>query len=64
MNWQNVFLLSKVNGGVYLGDELSPRPWEWPTKTWFQERLRDVRERQWAGGTKNEHEKSEGLTAL
>lgn len=47
LNWQIVFMLSKVNGGVYLGDELPPQNWDWPTKTWFQERLRDVREKQW-----------------
>ena len=47
MNWKIIFLLSKVNGGQYLGDELLPQTWHWPTKTWFQEPLRDVREKQW-----------------
>ncbi len=47
MNWQIIFQLSKVNGGIYLGDELPPHNWDWPTKTWFQERLRGVREKQW-----------------
>ncbi len=47
MNWQLIFLLSKVNGGLYLGDELPPRYWGWPMKTWLQERLHDVREKQW-----------------
>ncbi len=52
MNWQTIFLLSKVNGGYYDGDGLPPQNWEWPTNTWFQERLRDVREKQWAPGMK------------
>ncbi len=54
MNWQMIFLLSKVNGGFYDGDELPPQNWDWPTNTWFQERLRDVREKQWAMGFKKD----------
>ncbi len=47
MDWQIIFMLSKVNGGIYLGDELPPQNWSWPTNTWFQERLRDVRGKHW-----------------
>ncbi|MBI4526846.1 MAG: hypothetical protein HY695_23875 [Deltaproteobacteria bacterium] len=46
MDWQLIFLQSKINGGLYLGDELPVQKWEWPTHTWFQERLRNVRERE------------------
>lgn len=52
MDWQIIFMLSKVNGGIYLGEELPPQNWDWPTNTWFQERLRDVREKQWFIGQK------------
>lgn len=49
MDWQVIFELSKVNGGMYFGDELPRQNWEWPTETWLQKRLRDVRkkEKQW-----------------
>jgi hypothetical protein len=49
MNWQVIFELSKVNGGLYFGDALPSQNWKWPKKTWFQGRLRDLRkkEKQW-----------------
>ncbi len=47
MDWQIIFMLSKVNGAIYLGEELPAQNWDWPTNTWFQGRLRDVRGRHW-----------------
>jgi hypothetical protein len=33
MNWQTIFQLSKVNGGLYLGDALPYQNWKWPKNT-------------------------------
>jgi hypothetical protein len=41
--WQLVFSQSKVNGALYIGEELPGRNWEWPRDTYFQRRLRQVR---------------------
>lgn len=41
--WQLVFSQSKVNGALYIGEELPGRIWEWPRDTYFQRRLRQVR---------------------
>jgi hypothetical protein len=38
--WQRVFLQSKVNGAVYLGEQLPGVRWEWPKDTYLQRRLR------------------------
>ena len=38
-SWQLIFLQSKANGCLYSGDDLTPKNWEWPRDTWFQERL-------------------------
>jgi hypothetical protein len=40
--WQLIFLQSKVNGCVYNVDELTQVNWQWPKKTWFQERLTTI----------------------
>lgn len=45
--WQLIFLQSKANNGPYDEDELPQLNWKWPQGTWFQERLRYVRETQW-----------------
>lgn len=37
--WQIIFLQSKANGCLYRGENLPQTNWEWPKKTWFQERL-------------------------
>ena len=37
--WQLIFVLSKSNGGKYLGNELPSRKWEWPKHTYLQSRL-------------------------
>jgi hypothetical protein len=44
--WQLVFLQSKVNGCPYRGDDLPQQIWDWPKKTWLQERLNQLREKQ------------------
>jgi hypothetical protein len=41
--WQLVFSQSKVNGALYLGEQLPGRTWEWPKNTYFQRRLRQLR---------------------
>lgn len=33
MNWQTIFQLSKVNGGLYLGDALPYQNWKWLKNT-------------------------------
>ena len=51
INWRLLFEQSKANGGLYREDNL---PLEgcgggWPKRTWFQKRLRHVREQQGEG---------------
>lgn len=46
MNWQTIFQLSKVNGGMYLGDTLPQQNWKWPKNTWLKQRLRDLRKQE------------------
>jgi hypothetical protein len=41
--WQLVFWQSKVNGAPYHGEKLPVRPWNWPTDTFLQRQLRQVR---------------------
>jgi len=41
--WLNVFHNSKVNGAEYREDRLPSQPWSWPTDTFLQRRLREVR---------------------
>ena len=43
--WQLVFLQSKVNSAAYDGDRLPRQNWTWPQQTWFQKRLRYIRNR-------------------
>jgi len=43
-SWQLIFKQSKVNNGVYLGDRFPAQHWEWPRETWFQTRLRYLRQ--------------------
>lgn len=45
--WQLIFLQSRANNGLYDEDELPQQNWKWPQGTWFQKRLRYVREMQW-----------------
>ena len=41
--WQLVFSQSKVNGALYLGEQLPGRSWNWPKNTYFQRRLQRAR---------------------
>ena len=43
-SWQLIFEQSKVNNGVYNGDRFPAQHWEWPRETWFQTRLRYLRQ--------------------
>lgn len=45
--WQLIFQQSKAKDGLYNEDELPQQNWKWPQGTWFQKRLRYVRETQW-----------------
>ncbi len=45
-SWQLIFLQSKANDGLYGEDELPQQNWKWTQGTWFQKRLRYVRETQ------------------
>ena len=42
-SWQLIFSQSKVNDGLYYGEQLLPQVWDWPVETWFQKRLSDLR---------------------
>jgi len=42
-SWEVIFRVSKVNGGNYDEDLLPVQKWEWPRGTWFQRRLRHLR---------------------
>ena len=42
-SWESVFRQSKVNNGDYHGDYLPVQNWDWPQETWFQKRLRLLR---------------------
>lgn len=42
-SWELMFVQSKVNNGVYVGDRLTPQNWAWPKETWFQKRLGQLR---------------------
>jgi hypothetical protein len=37
--WQLIFSQSKANGCFYDGEDLPHANWQWPKKTWFQDRL-------------------------
>ena len=41
--WLNVFSNSKVNGAEYREDRLPQQTWSWPTDTYLQRRLRELR---------------------
>jgi hypothetical protein len=43
MDWRLIFELSPINGGLYTGDELTPRVFKTVTDSWFQKRLAHVR---------------------
>jgi hypothetical protein len=43
-SWEWIFRQSRVNDGAYDGDRLPVQNWDWPRGTWFQERLRYLRD--------------------
>jgi hypothetical protein len=51
--WKSIFMLSPVNDGYYDETELPQQNWQWPKRTWFQERLGYVRERQTVANLKS-----------
>jgi len=42
--WESIFLQSPVNDGWYDENELPEQKWDWPTGTWFQARLDQIRD--------------------
>jgi hypothetical protein len=42
-SWELIFQVSRVNGESYDEDRLPIQNWEWPRGTWFQRRLRHLR---------------------
>ena len=42
-SWALIFRQSRVNLGSYEGDRLPTQIWDWPRDTWFQRRLRHLR---------------------
>ena len=43
--WVSVFSQSRVNNAPYDGDRLPNQIWQWPGDTWFQTRVRYLRQR-------------------
>jgi hypothetical protein len=44
--WQLVFSQSRVNGGLYEGENLTHSRWRWPTNTYLQQRRNYLRSSQ------------------
>lgn len=44
--WEAIFRQSRVNDGDYDERFLPQSKWDWPTGTWFQNRLDQMRERE------------------
>jgi hypothetical protein len=44
--WEAIFTQSPVNHGHYADAELPQCNWQWPTRTWLQRRLEQVREQE------------------
>jgi hypothetical protein len=42
-SWELIFRVSKVAGAGYDENRLPVQNWEWPQGTWFQRRLRYLR---------------------
>jgi hypothetical protein len=40
MDWLVIFELARVNGAPYFGEQLPPRPWQWPRGTYLDRKLR------------------------
>jgi hypothetical protein len=43
---ETIFETARVNGGLYLGDHLTAQRWDWPQSSWFQNRLRELRDKE------------------
>ncbi len=43
-SWEFIFRQSRVNNGTYDGERLAAQNWDWPRGTWFQTRLRYLRQ--------------------
>jgi hypothetical protein len=41
--WEKIFRQSRVNNASYDGETLPAQNWQWPRSTWFQRRLRYLR---------------------
>lgn len=41
--WAAVFSQSPANNATYLGENLPAQIWQWPSGTWFQNRVRYLR---------------------
>jgi hypothetical protein len=46
INWEQVFIQSPANGGIYFGDHLPEYKWRFPRDTWLTRRLREVQEKE------------------
>ncbi|HKY07353.1 MAG TPA: hypothetical protein VJQ55_03890 [Candidatus Binatia bacterium] len=44
-SWLSIFRQSPANNAPYNGDRLPQQVWRWPADTWFQSRVRYVRQR-------------------
>jgi len=44
-SWISIFQQSRANNAPYYGDRLPQQIWRWPVHTWFQSRVRYVRDR-------------------
>ena len=51
--WEAIFTQSPVNNGFYRENELEQGYWEWPRRTWLQDRLEYVRENELTRGLKS-----------
>jgi hypothetical protein len=51
--WEAIFTQSPANNGFYEENELAQSYWEWPRRTWLQDRLQYVREHELAMGLKS-----------
>lgn len=51
--WEAIFTQSPANDGFYEEDELAQGYWEWPRRTWLQERLEYVRGHELTRGLKS-----------
>ena len=46
INWQFVFIQSKVNGATYFGEYLPVNKIAWPKQTWLKKKLAEKQEQE------------------